>query len=448
MIRNSLTFRLFVTSVVWVSLTLVIVAILLTIMFQRHVEEHFDAFLFDHLEENVAAGRIGENGQFFMSWIPVDLRFNQPLSGWYWQVNKGRTVIATSSSLGNNLLTFQLPESEKDREIQRILGPNNEKLRIALVNVPLDNSEQRYTFAIAGSVSIIELDVEDFTTDLGITLIVLGIGLVSVILLQIRFGLKPLRLLKDALQDVRSGNRQRLPDDFPVEVQPTVRELNAVMDHSEALLERARTQVGDLAHALKNPLSVIKNEANQIQGERGAILVEKADAMGNYVERYLSRARAAGSGNIVSASVRIKPIADDISYLMKHVYKDRLIDIEFSALNNLYFKGDAQDLEEMLGNLMDNACKWASSKVKVSGSNNDSRLVLVVEDDGAGIAEQDRGTVLKRGQRLDETVPGSGLGLGIVLDLATLYQGSLMLEQSSMGGLRAVLELPAADNNL
>jgi len=434
-----------VTSVVWVSLTLVVVAILLTIMFQRHVEEHFDAFLFDHLEENVAAGRIGENGQFFMSWVPADLRFNQTLSGWYWQVNKGRTVIATSSSLGSDLLVFKLPESDKDREVQKILGPNKEKLRVAVVNVPLDNLEQRYTFAIAGSVSIIELDVEDFTTDLGITLIVLGVGLVSVILLQIRFGLKPLRLLKDALQDVRSGNKKRLPENFPAEVQPTVRELNAVMDHSEALLKRARTQVGDLAHALKNPLSVIKNEAKQIQGERGAILVEKADAMGNYVERYLSRARAAGSGNIVSASVHVESIAEDIAYLMGHVYKDHSIDVEFTTLNNLYFKGDAQDLEEMLGNLMDNACKWASSKVKVSGSKKGSHLVLVVEDDGAGIDEQDRQTVLRRGQRLDETVPGSGLGLGIVLDLATLYHGSLTLEQSSMGGLRAMLELPAAE---
>ena len=434
------------TSVVWVSLTLVVVAILLTIMFQRHVEEHFDAFLFDHLEENVAAGRINEEGQFFMSWVPADLRFNQPLSGWYWQVNKGRTVIATSQSLVSDFLTFKLPESEKDREVQKILGPSNEKLRIVIVNVPLGNSEQRYTFAIAGSVSIIEIDVKDFTTDLGITLIVLGIGLITVILLQIRFGLKPLRLLKSALQDVRSGDKQRLPEDFPVEVQSTVHELNAMMDHSEALLERARTQVGDLAHALKNPLSVIKNEANQIEGERGKILVEKAEAMGSYVERYLSRARAAGSGNIIGASISVKSIAEDICYLMKHVYQDRSIEIQLNALDELYFKGDAQDLEEMLGNMMDNACKWANSEVRVSGVKQGSRLFLTVEDDGEGIPEEAREAVLQRGLRLDETVPGSGLGLGIVLDLAVLYKGSLTLDQSSMGGLCAVLELPAAED--
>jgi signal transduction histidine kinase len=445
-IRNSLTFRLFVTSVIWVSLTLAVVAVLLTVMFQRHVEEHFDAFLFDHLEENVAAGRVDEEGQFFMSWMPTDFRFNQPLSGWYWQVNKGRTVIATSSSLDGELLAFKLPASEKDRPVQKILGPKKERLRIAVVNVPLDDTGELYTFSIAGSASIIELDVEDFTTDLGITLIVLGIGLVSVIVIQIRFGLKPLRLLKTAMHDVRTGNRQRLPENFPVEVKATVHELNAMMDHSEALLKRARKQVGDLAHALKNPLSVIKNEANQIKGERGKILVDKAEAMGGHVERYLSRARAAGSGNIIGASVKVKEVAEDICFLMKRVYHDRPIEIELNALDDFYFKGDAQDLEEMLGNIMDNACKWAHSAVRVSGIKQGARLFLYVEDDGEGIPDEERLAVLKRGRRLDETVPGSGLGLSIVRDLANLYQGRLTLDQSLMGGLCVVLELPAAES--
>lgn len=381
-----------------------------------------------------------------MSWIPADRRFNQILSGWYWQVNKGRTVIATSKSLANKFLSFKLPGPDKGRDIQKIKGPKNEKLRAAIVDVQLDDSEQLYTFAIAGSISVIKLDIEDFTTDLGITLIVLGIGLVTVILLQIRFGLKPLRVLKKALQEVRTGDKHRLPEDFPIEVKATVHELNAVMDHSEALLVRARTQVGDLAHALKNPLSVIKYEANQITGERGKILVEKADAMEGYVERYLSRARAAGSGNIIGASVEVKPIVEDICYLMQRVYQDRSIQTELGDISQLYFKGDAQDLEEMLGNLMDNACKWASSEVRVHGEKRGSKLFLYVEDNGPGIPEEEWETVLQRGLRLDETVPGSGLGLGIVLDLASLYNGSLAFKHSSMGGLCAVLELPAAEN--
>ena len=379
-----------------------------------------------------------------MSWIPADRRFNQSMSGWYWQVNKDRKVIATSQSLDDTFLIFKLPGADKGRKIQKIIGPDNRRLRVAVLDVKLDESEAIYTFAIAGSVSIIESDIEDFTTDLGITLIVLGVGLITAILLQIRFGLKPLRLLRKALQDVSSGHIQRLPENFPVEVQATVHELNAMMDHSQALLERARTQVGDLAHALKNPLSVIKNEANNIKGESGILLTEKAKAMSSYIERYLSRARAAGSGNIIGASVHVKSIAEDICYLMQHVYQERLIKINLNGLDELYFKGDAQDLEEMLGNLMDNACKWASSEVKVSGEKKDPRLLLYVEDNGSGIPEEESVAVLRRGRRLDEKAPGSGLGLGIVRDLANLYQGSITLEQSSMGGLCAVLDLPAA----
>jgi signal transduction histidine kinase len=387
-----------------------------------------------------------EDGQFYMSWVPTDFRFNQELSGWYWQINKGRKVIARSNSLTNNRLVFRLPEPGVGRNIQKTIGPNKERLRIAVFSVPVEESEDVYSFSIAGSTSIIETDIEDFTTKLGITLIVLGVGLIIVILLQIRFGLKPLRLLRNALQDVRSGEKQRLPEGFPIEVRSTVHELNAMMDHSEALLERARTQVGDLAHALKNPLSVIKNEANEIKGEHGKILIEKADAMIGYIERYLSRARAAGSGNVIGACVSVKSITEDICYLMKHIYQARSIEVELDMNNELCFKGDAQDLEEMLGNLMDNACKWANSKVKVSARKKESHLLIYVEDDGPGIPEQKQRAVLQRGRRLDETVPGSGLGLGIVLDLAILYQGSLKLEKSSMGGLRAVLDLPSAES--
>jgi signal transduction histidine kinase len=203
--------------------------------------------------------------------------------------------------------------------------------------------------------------------------------------------------------------------------------------------------VGDLAHALKNPLTVIRNEAGDIKDQRGQLIREKADAMGAYVERYLSRARAAGSGNIIGASVSVQPVTKDICYLMARMYQDKNIDIVLKDLQGLFFKGDAQDLEEMLGNLMDNACKWASSKVIVSGEQKGSRLIINIDDDGPGIPEDQKDAVLQRGQRLDETVPGSGLGLAIVIDLAHLYNGSLTLHKSGAGGLGARLELPSAE---
>jgi signal transduction histidine kinase len=445
MIRNTLTFRLVVTSIAWVTLTLAVVAVLLTILFQRHIEEYFDAFMFDHMEENIAAARINEQGQLYLTWIPTDPRFMNPHSGWYWQIYEEDKLIAGSESLLNDSVDFILPDAENYTQIQKVVGPGGETLRALVLDVKIKGSSKVFTFAIAGSVNSIRRDVEGFTSKLGITLIILGTGLLIVVLLQIRFGLKPLRMLKDSLSDIRTGKENRLPEKFPSEIQPIVHELNALLDHSESLLERARTQVGDLAHALKNPLTVIRNEAGEIKDHRGQLIREKADAMGGYVERYLSRARAAGSGNIIGASVAVQPIAKDICYLMAHMYQDKNIDIMLKDLKGLYFKGDAQDLEEMLGNLMDNACKWASSKVVVKGVQKNSRLVINIDDDGPGIPEDQLETVLQRGRRLDETVPGSGLGLAIAIDLAHLYHGSLTLHKSDVGGLGARLELPCAE---
>ena len=445
MIRNTLTSRLVITSVAWVTLTLAIVAVLLTILFQRHIEEYFDAFMFDHMEENIAAARINEQGQLYLTWIPADPRFMNPHSGWYWQIYEEDKLVAGSESLLNNSIDFVLPEAEGYTQIQKVNGPRGETLRALVLDVKLKNSNKVFTFAIAGSVDSIQRDVEGFTSKLGITLIILGSGLLIVVLLQIRFGLKPLRFLKDSLSSIRTGRENRLPENFPSEIQPIVHELNALLDHSEGLLERARTQVGDLAHALKNPLTVIRNEADDIKDQRGQLIREKTDAMRTYVERYLSRARAAGSGNIIGASVEVQPITKDICYLMAHMYQDKNIDIILKDLKGLYFKGDAQDLEEMLGNLMDNACKWARSKVVVSGRQQDSRLLINIDDDGPGIPEDQKEAVLQRGRRLDETVPGSGLGLAIVIDLAHLYHGSLTLHKSDAGGLGARLELPSAE---
>ncbi len=445
MIRNTLTFRLVVTSVAWVTLTLGIVAFLLTILFQRHIEEYFDAFMFDHIEENIAAAEIDENGRLYMTWIPADPRFINPHSGWYWQIYEETKPVAGSESLLDDIVRFKLPGEEGYTQVQTVTGPQNEKLRALVLDVKLKGSEKIYTFAIAGTISSIQRDVEGFSYKLAVTLIILGTGLLVVVLLQIRFGLKPLRLLKESLTDVSKGRKTRLPETFPAEIQPIVHELNTLLDHSEGLLERARTQVGDLAHALKNPLTVIRNEAHTIQDEHGKIISDEADAMSVYVERYLSRARAAGSANIISANVSVETVAKDICYLMKHMYQDKGIEIILQDLADLQFKGDAQDLEEMLGNLMDNACKWAKSKVVVTGQQDESRIRIQIDDDGPGIPRQQRESVLKRGRRFDETVPGTGLGLAIVLDLARLYHSTLSLDESTYGGLWAMLDLPSAE---
>jgi signal transduction histidine kinase len=257
--------------------------------------------------------------------------------------------------------------------------------------------------------------------------------------------LQPLRALRQALARIRKGRGERLPEGFPEEVQPVVQELNALLDRDAAMIDRARTQAGNLAHALKNPLTVIRNEAREVEGERGALLGNQIAAISEHVDRYLVRARAAGSGDVLGARAAVADVVEDLRFSMDLLHRERGLDIVVSSLDGLVFRGDARDLEEMVGNLMDNACKWAKTQISLDASRVDGRLVISVEDDGPGIPGDRRAEVLHRGRRLDESVAGSGLGLDIVQEIALLYRGSLTLDGSELGGLRARLDLPAAD---
>jgi signal transduction histidine kinase len=335
------------------------------------------------------------------------------------------------------------PASADDR-IQELTGPAGEPLRAVVMPITLPGAPGGFVYTIAGPVADVREDVREFGAKLAVTLAVLALGLVGAVVAQVHYGLRPLQYLRRALAEVRSGSAPRLPESFPGEVQPLVHELNALLDHNTALLERARTQTGNLAHALKNPLTVIRSEAATVAGPPGPVLREQADVMRRQIEWHLARARAAGAHGVLGARATVADVAHDLQFSLERLYRERALKIELRDLDDLVFQGDAQDLEEMLGNLMDNACKWARSRVRVSGSRSGHNLRLAVEDDGPGIAQRDREGVLLRGRRLDETTAGAGLGLAIVCDLAELYRGSLELTRSDLGGLCATLELPAA----
>jgi signal transduction histidine kinase len=232
-----------------------------------------------------------------------------------------------------------------------------------------------------------------------------------------------------------------LPQEFPSEVQPLVDELNHLLDHDERLVKRARTQLGDLAHAVKNPLTIIRNEARQMPNEKGQLILDQSHIMSSNIDHYLSLARTFGK-NPLGLRTAVKPVIEDLCYVVEHVYADRHIKISLSGLEDCWFRGESQDLEEMAGNLLDNACKWARSRVEIRGDMDLESLVLIIEDDGPGVPADKLGEVLKRGRRLDDKTPGSGQGLGIVKDVTDLYRGKLTLSKSELGGLRATLELP------
>jgi signal transduction histidine kinase len=278
---------------------------------------------------------------------------------------------------------------------------------------------------------------------LTITLGVLGLGLVAAAFAQVSFGLRPLDRMRDEVAEVRAGRATRLIGPFAAEIEPIADELNGLLDHNREILERARTQAGNLAHALKTPLAVLRNEADHIDDKPAAILRRETALMQDQINRHLSRARSAGSRGVLGARSDMAEVAVALKRTLGRIHKDRAVDISLQGVDGLSFQGERQDLEEMLGNLMDNGCKWAASQVRVQGRREGGWLLISVEDDGPGIPEDALSEVIDRGMRLDETMPGSGLGLSIVRDIAGLYEGKLELDRSPLGGLAARLRLPA-----
>ncbi|MDA0338636.1 MAG: ATP-binding protein, partial [Proteobacteria bacterium] len=274
----------------------------------------------------------------------------------------------------------------------------------------------------------------------------LGAGLVAAVIVQVRYGLRPLRHLQAALGRVRSGDADRLEGEYPREIAPVVGELNALIDHNAEVVARARTHVGNLAHALKTPISVLMNDSDADDTPLAGVVKHQVEVMRRYVDHYLVRARTAASGTVIGSRTLVLPALQSLKRTLDRIHADRRLSITISGGERLNFRGERQDFDEVLGNLMDNACKWATSKVHVSVEKQQAVLVFSVEDDGPGISDEQQQTALGRGKRLDEAVSGSGLGLSIVKDIAGLYGGGVFLGRSSLGGLKVELTLPAAAN--
>lgn len=441
---RSLASRLVVSAAIWCALLLSVSGFALSALFGDAVRNSFDARLAVLLEGVVAGTTVGENGRLDLGLQLGEPRFNQPFSGWYWQISDDEQAVRRSPSLWVQALVLPQPEDE-EIVLAEVPGPDGQLLRVLIRPITLPGQDKRYWYAVAGDESELREPKNRFDQLLALTLAMLFAGVVAAILIQVRFGLRPLFRIQQALGDIRSGESRRLEGRYPSEIQPLASELNALIDHSEALIERAQTHVGNLAHGLKTPLSVLANEVRGKETPFSDLVDRQTVLMRQQVDHHLARARAAATSNILGSRSEICPVIIDLQRTLQRIYKDDGIMIEVSCPENLIFRGARHDLEEMLGNLMDNACKWAKARVRVDVRRQDDRLFLTIEDDGDGLAPSQREEVLKRGRRLDESVPGTGLGLSIVVDLASLYGGGLTLDDAELGGLAAKLHLPAAE---
>ena len=280
-----------------------------------------------------------------------------------------------------------------------------------------------------------------FASILAVAFMVAGLALV-------RAAIEPFGHIRARLSDVRDGKERKLRGDFPSEVQPVVDDLNALLEHRDETVRRALAKAGDLAHGLKTPLAVMAQEAERARADGH---VELADTIGQQVERmrrqmdyHLAHARAAASGATPGARCSVLESAEGLVRTLRRLYAERGVTIDLQALPTHVVRVGREDLDEMLGNLLDNACKWARSRATVQSFGADAQITILVDDDGAGLDPSMRNAVLQRGVRADEAAPGSGIGLAIVRDLSELYGGSISLDSSPMGGLRASLRLPAS----
>ncbi|GAK45156.1 integral membrane sensor signal transduction histidine kinase [Tepidicaulis marinus] len=464
---NSLSFRLIAAATVWIGLFLLLAGIGLTSLFRQSVERSFDSNLEVMLDGLVAVAEISPEGRISLQRTPAETRFDRAYSGWYWQItpldsaavieaveeNEGPdSEVMRSRSLWDITLPLKrLAALEEDDEggLRRgyMAGPQDQRLRVLERRLALPENPRVISFALAADTSSIDAEVAQFNGFVIGGLFMLGGGLVIALVIQVRFGLRPLENVRTALRDIRTGRQTRLHGDFPAEIKPLADELNSLLDYTTDVLERSRTHVGNLAHALKTPLSVLTNESRRSQGALAGLVEREAAAMREQIDHHLSRARAAASVRVLGAFTPLEPLIERMERTLARIYLDKNLLIEAECEAGLAFRGEAQDMEELIGNLLDNACKWAARRVRIhaSGAAGDGdTLTLCVDDDGPGLSGEEREKALGRGQRLDERKPGSGLGLSIVKDIAALYNGAFTLEESPLGGLRARLVLPRA----
>ncbi|MGI9407540.1 MAG: ATP-binding protein, partial [Hyphomicrobiaceae bacterium] len=339
---------------------------------------------------------------------------------------------------------------EQQFRFMRITGPAGKSLRvISQIYPPLSSSQNpHFLFTVTGSLEEVDSVVKDFAATVAITFSVLAAGLIAAIFFQVKFGLRPLKQIERGLSQIRAGEAERLEGEMPTEIEPLQDEINKLITSNHDIVERARTHVGNLAHALKTPLSVITNEARATSGGLASKVAEQAAVMRDQIDTYLDRARMVARSGVISDVTPVAPIAQSLARALGRIHEDKGIEIAVDCPDDLRFQGEKQDLEELLGNLMDNACKWAKSRVVLEAraaapsDKGEDQLKIVVSDDGPGLTVEQRTVAKKRGLRLDESKPGSGLGLSIVRDLVTLYDGTFELERANLGGLAAELTLP------
>jgi signal transduction histidine kinase len=432
-----------VIAAVWISVLLFAGGFALDRVLTSSIVRNFDAQIENVLKSMVVASEIGPDGEVRFNRPPADQRFIEPYSGVYFQISGDGADTFPSRSLWDRRL--QVRDNYFHVEPHFYNSPEfaEEPLRVVERDVILPGSEVRWRFQVAQSRQIIDDQIKELRTTLVWSFVVLGLGLIILAALQTVYGLWPLRRVRSEVIAIRTGAKSRVPDDFPNEIRPLTDEINQLLAHSEAQAEEARRHAGNLAHALKTPLTVITNAATAEAPDLADTVCREATTMRRQVDHHLARARAIGRRASAQARACVWDSLQAVERAVSRMYENVTVDIAGDKAAEA--RVERQDLDEMLGNLVENAAKYGNGRVFVTVEKSAPWIDIIVEDDGPGIPEEQRQELFTRGKRLDTTgKPGTGLGLAIVRDVAEIYGGRVLLEESEdLGGLLARLSLPA-----
>lgn len=448
---RSLKARLIVMAALWILAGVIASGLVLSAVFRQHVTAQFKEELYVHLAELERLAEFKDDKAELARPLS-DPRYDEALSGFYWEIQRGDAVLARSASMQGPMLRTPIDEP-KDVGVHTHMtqGPTGPIL-VAEQGQWTSPSGPVLRYIIGTDQRHLDTVLGEFDKTLGLSLATFATALILAAGVLIAFALRPLDQLRDSLALVRAGQNKKIAEAFPSEVQPLVDDLNGLLGSTGELVQRARTQAGNIAHGLKTPLAILADEAHRLdrdgQSKSAATIVSQVKKMQTHIDYQITRARAAAAHITLGNSALVGVAASDVTMALQRLYRDRAIDVTLAINPELCVACDRQDLNEILANLLDNAFKHAKGQIAVNAlATSDRRVTIAIDDDGPGIPAEAREIVFNVGERWDSQAPGSGLGLAIARDLGQLYGGNVTLADSNLGGARVELVLPGGRSN-
>ena len=440
---NSLALRLFLSASVWIIFTLFSGGLLLSNVFRESTQKAFEDKLNFFMETLIGASRVDSTSSITVVSELGDPRFYRPYSGWYWQINEKSKTLVRSRSMWDQVFTLdkrliggraKFIDEALRQTTQNNPGVSSQNLVVIQREISFPGMSTPITFMVSGNTNEFEKNILRYNNILVSSLVLLGLGLFVSVFLQVKYGLLPLEKIKNSLFKIRNGDATKLEDIYPTEVSPLAKEINTLLDHNEKIISRAKMNVGNLAHALKTPVAVIKNHITAKKNDD--VIDSQMIVIENYINKYLQKARASATSKLKKTKIDITEVIKKMRQIFKKINPE--LKIIFKNNNEKFLiAGSEDDIDEIIGNVMENACKWTKTQViieifKISKD----QIKMCISDDGPGLPEKKMKEVFDRGFRLDEQTQGTGLGLNIVKDAVENLSGSVWLEKSKFGGLK------------